>query len=194
MEKNIITFGAYHQNFSMEQEVIEWIVLKQEDNRCLCISKYLLDCKPYHESLENVTWENCTLRKWLNKEFLFTAFSPEEREKILVSNVKNPKKDTLDYIFILNYDEAEEYFLFEERGALTTPYARLQGAWFVNENCEDDNKGTWWLRYYGESYVKQEGEYDFISCVNFDGYIEGAAEDVTGTSCCIRPAFWLNVV
>lgn len=65
---------------------------KKENNSCLCISKYLLDCKPYHKSLEKVTWENCTLRKWLNNGFLFTAFSPEEREKILLSNVKNPKK------------------------------------------------------------------------------------------------------
>lgn len=101
MEKNIITLGMYPQNMGLAKETIEWIVLKKENNSCLCISKYLLDCKPYHKSLEKVTWENCTLRKWLNNGFLFTAFSPEEREKILLSNVKNPKKDTLDYIFLL---------------------------------------------------------------------------------------------
>ena len=192
MEKNIITLGMYPQNMGLAKETIEWIVLKKENNSCLCISKYLLDCKPYHKSLEKVTWENCTLRKWLNNGFLFTAFSPEEREKILLSNVKNPKKDTLDYIFLLCYDEAEEYFLFEERGTLTTQYTRLQGAWFLDEDCEDYNKGLWWLRYCGESYEKIEGKYAYISCVNFDGYIEYMAEDVTGTNCCIRPAVWLT--
>ncbi|MCF2705492.1 hypothetical protein I6E91_26555 [Enterocloster clostridioformis] len=82
--------------------------------------------------------------------------------------------------------------MFEDRGALTTPYARSQGAWFIDQKCEDDNKGGWWLRYYGKSY-EEEGEYDFISCVNFDGYIEMAAQDVEDTNCCIRPAFWLKI-
>lgn len=96
MEKNTITLGMYPQNSDSEKEAVEWIVLKKEDNRCLCISRYLLDCKPYHEIPEKIAWENCSLRKWLNNEFLFTAFSPEEREKILLSNVENPKKGTLD--------------------------------------------------------------------------------------------------
>lgn len=192
MEKNTITLGVYPQNSDSEKEAIEWIVLKEENNCCLCISKYLLDCKPYHEVSENVTWENCSLRKWLNNEFLSTVFSPEEREKIILSNVKNPKKDTLDYIFLLCYDEAEKYFLFEERGALTTPYARSHGAWFVDEKCEDDNKGCWWLRYCGEWDEDEEGEDDIMSCVNFDGYIEMAAQGVEDTDCCIRPAFWLK--
>ena len=38
----------------------------------------------------------------------------------------------------------------------------------------------------------QEGKYDFISCVNFDGYIERAAQGVEETDSCIRPAFWLR--
>lgn len=33
----------------------------------------------------------------------------------------------------------------------------------------------------------------FISCVNFDGYIERAAQGVEGADCCIRPAFWLRM-
>lgn len=46
----------YPQNMGLEKEAIEWIVLKNENNSCLCISKYLLDCKPYHEFLEKVIW------------------------------------------------------------------------------------------------------------------------------------------
>lgn len=192
MEKSIIIWGAYPQYCKSEKEAIEWIVLEKEKNRCLCISKHLLDCRPYHEFLEKITWEKSSLRKWLNSTFLLTAFSPKEREKVLLSHVKNPTEDTQDHIFILNHDEVEKYFEFKERGAQTTAYARLQGAWFANEDCEDKNKGTWWLRYYGEEYEEAEGEDEFISCVNFDGYIECAAEEVTGVRCCVRPAFWLK--
>lgn len=31
-----------------------------------------------------------------------------------------------------------------------------------------------------------------LHCVNFDGYIEGGAEDANETNCCVRPTFWLN--
>lgn len=200
MNKISINFGKYPQNCGQNKEPIEWIVLKEEEHRCLCISKYLLDCKTYHHFSENVIWKNCTLRSWLNHEFLMSAFSDEEREKILLSDVTNPAENTQDYIFLLSTNEVEEFFDdefedyvdYEERGAQTTSYARSQGAWFIDENCQDDNKGVWWLRYYGDFWDKKEGKYDFMSCVNFDGYIEWAAQGVEETGCCIRPAFWLR--
>ena len=202
MNKITVVMGEYPQNCGLEKEPIEWIVLKEEKNHCLCISKCLLDTKPYHNLSENVTWKDCTLRNWLNHEFLTTAFSDEEREKILLSDVANPAQNTQDYIFLLSFDEIEEYFddevedyvAYEERGAYTTDYARKQGAWFLEDDCEEKNKGCWWLRYYGEEYEKSEGKYPYISCVNFDGYIEHAAQDVSDTNCSIRPAFWKKTV
>ena len=186
MNKMTIIMGEYPQTCELKKEPVEWIVLKKEQQRCLCISKYLLDCKPYHDSSKNVTWQDCTLRHWLNHDFLMLAFSVEEREKILLSTVENPAGNTRDYIFLLSTDEVEalfddeteDYADYEERGAITTAYARSQGAWFLDENCEEENKGTWWLRYYGDFRDKEEGKYDFISCVNFDGYIERAAQGV----------------
>ncbi len=200
MNKITVVMGSYLQNCQAKKEPMEWIVLKKEKHGCLCISKYLLDCKAYHDFSKNVTWQDCTLRNWLNHEFFMSAFSADEREKILLSTLKNPAGNTQDYIFLLSTDEVEElfddevedYVDYEERGAVTTDYARSQGAWFLDEGGEDGNKGTWWLRYYGDFLDKEEGKYDFISCVNFDGYIERAAQGVEETDCCIRPAFWLR--
>lgn len=200
MNKITIIMGAYPQTCGLKKEPVEWIVLKEEQQRCLCVSKYLLDCKPYHDSSKNITWQDCTLRNWLNHDFLMLAFSAEERERILLSTVENPAGNTLDYIFLLSTgeveelfdDETEDYADYEERGATTTAYARSQGAWFLDENCEEENKGTWWLRYYGDFRDKEEGKYNFISCVNFDGYIERAAQGVEEADSCIRPAFWLR--
>ena len=56
MNKITVVMGEYPQNCGLEKEPIEWIVLKEEKNRCLCISKYLVDTKPYHNLSENVTW------------------------------------------------------------------------------------------------------------------------------------------
>lgn len=194
MNKSIIVMGEYPQNCGLEKEPIEWIVLKEEEHCCLCISKYLLDCKQYHNLSEIVIWQDCTLRNWLNHDFLMTAFSAEEREKILLSDIINPAKNTQDYIFLLSPDEAEEYFEFKERGAATTAYAREQGAWFLEDDCDDKNNGGWVLRYYGveDDEGGEEGKYDFITVVNFDGYIEYGADDVIAKNVCIRPAFWLK--
>lgn len=63
-----VHFGRYVQandTYSDEKD-IEWLVLEKKDNKSLIISKYALDCQPYNERKENVTWETCTLRKWLN--------------------------------------------------------------------------------------------------------------------------------
>ena len=136
----------------------------------------------------------------MNHDFFLSAFSEEEREKILLSTVENPAGNTQDYMFLLSTeevealfdDEAEDYVDYEERGALTTAFARSQGAWFMDEDCEEQNRGCWWLRYYGDFRDREEGAYDFISCVNFDGYIERAAQGVEETDSCVRPAFWLR--
>lgn len=204
MNKETVFLGSYPQDRGLEKEPIEWIVLKKEEHRCLCISKYLLDCKPYHDFSDNVTWQDSTLRSWLNHEFLVSAFSAEEREKIILSTVKNPAGNTQDQIFLLSTDEVDELFGkdsfeeakdhvgHEERGAATTARARAQGAWFMEGDGEEKNKGCWWLRYYGNYFDEEEGKDTVISCVNFDGYIERAAQSVEETNCCIRPAFWLR--
>lgn len=199
---DIIVLGSYPQN-SMDfskKEPIEWIVLDIKEGNLFCISKYLLDCKPYHKILEKTTWSKCTLRNWLNQDFFQQAFTAEEQRKILVTDIINDKKrseyNTQDRIFLLSCDEAEKYFEFEERATKTTAYARTQGAWFLNEKeaARDGgtpNTGGWWLRYPGWQHKEDKGLYDGLSCVNFDGYIEISADPVTAADCCVRPALWI---
>ena len=90
-----IKFGAYEQDSdtSNGKEEIEWLVLEVKDGKALVISKYALDCKPYNESYTEVTWETCTLRSWLNNDFINAAFSAVEKTMIptvTVSVDKNP--------------------------------------------------------------------------------------------------------
>lgn len=195
---DIVIFGSYPQNSQTisEKEPIEWLVLDKKEDRILCVSKYLLDCRPYHEALEEITWEKCTLRKWMNDVFALVAFTAEERMKLLLSNVENPAQNTKDRVFLLSYDEAEKLLDLEHRAAKTTAYSRTQGAWLLQEdgaNTEQKENGTWWLRYYGEASEESEGEFDFMSCVNYDGVIEPAAESVNVSSCCVRPAVWFTL-
>ena len=156
---DVYTFGAYQQdnNTSNGKEPIKWLVLAKEDNKILLISEKALDCQKYNDSCTDVTWETCSLRKWLNSTFLNAAFSTAEQKKIVrttVSADKNPNYSTdpgnatTDKVFLLSINEVEQYFdNDEERNCVPTAYAIANGACASNKytkggaaTCE------WWLR------------------------------------------------
>lgn len=74
-----IKFGKYEQDNdeSTGKEDIEWLVLDKQDDKILVVSKYALDSKAYNENSEDITWEDCTLRIWLNNDFMDNAFSED---------------------------------------------------------------------------------------------------------------------
>lgn len=183
---NTILFGSYPQKRGgLEKEPIQWLILEHGEGKALCVSKFLLDCKPYHPQPEKITWEKCGLRHWLNHDFFSQAFTEEEQKRIIPSEIKNQKNSTIDSVFLLNADQAEYYFSFETRRAKVTYFAQERGAWSM------EGYGVWWLRYSGFDDMGEEGELDGISCVNFDGYIEVNASQVTDSECSVRPAIWL---
>ena len=69
-----IMFGNYPQNNGNDSEPVEWRVLEIKDGKALVISEYLLEPKAYNIELSDVTWENSSLRKWLNGDFYDKAF------------------------------------------------------------------------------------------------------------------------
>ena len=109
-----ITFGL-----DSDSEPIEWIVLEKEGNKALLLSKYLLAEQKYNEEYKEITWENCTLRKWLNSDLMNQIFSKKEQNSILITDVINKDNEqygtkggnnTKDKIFLLSIDEYKKYF------------------------------------------------------------------------------------
>jgi hypothetical protein len=163
----IVPFGSYPQTKYGFKAPIEWLVLDVTGNEALLISRKGIDCKLYnHSYVDNLTWEDCDLRKWLNSDFLKSAFSTEEAERILISEIENddnPKfrtrggENTKDRIFCLSIAEVKKYFSNDEdRTCKTTAYAREQGAYVNNGYC------YWRLRSPGNcqshaSYVYSDG-------------------------------------
>ena len=84
---DIMTFGHYEQDGDLSDgtENIEWTVLDVQENSALLISRYGLDSVQYNTERAEVTWETCSLREWLNGDFLCAAFSEEEQETIIES-------------------------------------------------------------------------------------------------------------
>ncbi|MBR4345772.1 MAG: TIR domain-containing protein [Oscillospiraceae bacterium] len=92
-----------------------WIVLEKTDNSALILAKDVLFEKAYNDEDKEVTWEECTLRKYLNGGF-YNSFSDEERAMIQEVTNSNPDNadsgtnggnDTKDKIYLLSIDEAK---------------------------------------------------------------------------------------
>ena len=191
----LVTFGRYEQdNISVNgPDAIEWIVLNRQGSKALLLSRYALDCQPYNTRNRKVTWETCTLRKWLNETFLNEAFSPEEQEKILTVTVSadkarysaDPGNATQDRIFLLSCAEANQFFASDpERICAPTAYALAQGlsVWGWNDNgCE------WLLR----TPTETRRETMFVGS---DGYIFSfSGYSVKDADHGIRPALWVDL-
>ena len=53
------------------------------------MSVYGLECIPYNSIKQDTPWSSCSLRKWLNSDFLHRAFSEEERRLITPTELTN---------------------------------------------------------------------------------------------------------
>ena len=186
-----IEFGNYPQDKDGTEKPIEWIVMKNEGNQVLLLSKYVLDAKPYYEEVEEVTWETSDIRQWLNNEFYTTAFNKAEKAKIQTSLIKNEDNsengtsggnDTEDKVFLLSEKEAETLFSNdEERIAKATEYAEKSGV-YVNE----EKAAYWWLRSPGDSG-------DDAAEVIYSGWVYRDGNYVDDSSGGVRPALHLNL-
>ena len=190
---DIVTYGNYEQDgfYSNGEETIEWIVIARDrDNHALLLSRYCLDALPYNEDGGDVTWEDSSIRAWLNGEFLESAFGGDPNGFICTAECKTKDgrsgtdggENTTDRIFLLAVDEVTQYFPKESsRRAPVTEYAKEQGAEY-----DKNGNGWWWLRTPGKTQDMAAGVHT-AGGVNYDG------RDVNRTDLCIRPALWLDL-
>lgn len=193
-EGDIIKFGKYPQGENGEVKPIEWLVLEVKPDEALLISLYGIECKEYLISKYcRSNWRDCTLREWLNNDFVGLAFSEEEEKKIKYSIngkttfIEYDTKDwntTKDKVFCLNYAEFVWYFKHDDinKKCKPTEYIikrkrdkKIYLRGFLSGYC------SWWLRSDKESF--------FATVINFNGNITDKRP--AGSSTCVRPALRL---
>ena len=75
IKKRIIEFGN-----------IDWRILKVKKNKMLVISEGVLETKAFNDNPDN-NWDECSLKRYLNTDFLKNNFTAEEQDKILLNEV-----------------------------------------------------------------------------------------------------------
>lgn len=196
-EPEIDTFGSYEQDGDTAdgKEAIEWLVLDRDGDRALLLSRYALDYQsfmPFYEPVEgSPTWEDSSLRQWLNTTFLNAAFSAQERQRLLTTTVitapgghsgDEAPVTTQDQVFLLSNTEVYAYFGSEAAAAADcTAYALSQNLW--NEGVSDPGPADWWLR------TTDGGSHP--DSVYPDGRAGEGARAYEGAY--VRPAIWVQL-
>ncbi len=195
-----ISFGDYN-----------WRVLDIKDNAALIITEKIIEQRSYHDEYKDITWADCSLRKYLNGVF-FERFRAADQSRIIPVMNQNADNqwygteggaDTTDQIFLLSMEEATCLYFGDSSAKLYNP-GKNQRYWFErrDENnskriagleAENGRIWWWWLRSPGRVGVK-------VVYIHGDGNIgiqgnnilKGNASDGRCTGG-VRPALWLKL-
>lgn len=188
----------------------EWRVLDIQNNAALVITEEIIEQRSYHDAYRDITWADCSLRKYLNDEF-YNKFTPTDKSRInpvINKNLDNQwygskgGADTRDYIFLLSLEEVCTYFgdslsKLQNRG-------KNQRYWFERKD-ENNSKRIarlqgkewdwwWWLRSPGRVNVKAVYIFGTDGNIGIQGnnILKGNLSDGKCTGG-VRPALWLKL-
>ena len=103
--EDVVAFGRY-----------TWYVTDKTDGVCTLLCQGPVAKQPYNDTKTDITWENCSLRRWLNEDFYNSKFSDGEKAAIVTSHntyveddyhyESDCGNDTDDKVYIFSYSEA----------------------------------------------------------------------------------------
>ena len=180
-------------------EPIRWIELYSNDTYSVLISKDIIDAKMFnldrnaHRNSRNNQlkpandWEVSYIRRWLNNEFYYDAFSEKEGSYIQYAQISNSlqsgykgyaqdREDTKDKVFLISH---EEIYKVGNGCAKVTDYARAKGA-YASTSATCDKFGDWWTRSPGnlDSSVENVDRRGCLDAVPFCNYVNDTAAGV----------------
>ena len=196
-----IKFGKY-KNKKGEDKSIEWVpVIRDEEKKeVMLLSKYILSAKYYNESGDNCTWEDSSLREYLNSDFYEYSFREEEKEYIKTTvnqnydNVYNEYEmsggnDTEDKVFCLSIEDIKRVLKTDEVDYLELKIlsAKTLKDYDSSENevLVFDDYSFYWLRTPGH-YQNTASVIDPDGSINYYGY------PVDSKGFGVRPVIWVK--
>lgn len=167
-------------------EPIKWRVLQSENGEAFLLSDVILDNQNYNEDYS--TWEESSLRSWLNGEFMNRAFSDEEKEKINITEIVN--QDNSDYgteggnnisdkISLLSSAEADENRDGKKYGFLNDETRKCK-----TNSFSEMEVALWWL---------STGDVSNSTALVYEGIIIGEVYSIDYDNYGVRPALHLNL-
>jgi len=189
--KELIAFGKY-----------KWRVLAEdkEAGKKLLLCDTVIEKRPYNDDWAEITWETCTLRKYLNNEFYSgLAFSDEDRNRIALTDNLNHDNErygtkggnnTKDNIFLLSLQETLAYFGdgndFNNKENIEFFY--ISDRYNIKRMVLDSSNAVCWCWLRSPGYDSHNAAH--ISVV---GVVHNSGSYVSNDRGGVRPALWLNL-
>ena len=214
---NTNNFGTQQTYRYFKWQRIKWKVLKNDDDTLFLIADQALDCKAYHETKQDITWESSTLRSWLNgshseetqesadsgaDNFYDIAFSKEEQAAIVQTEISNPNNSrystaggnaTTDYIYLLSIEDVSngEYgFSNDSAAALASCQTKASDFAYrkgVTRSISTGKEGNC------SWWLRSPGMYGYdAGYVNYSGYVNPVGLLVTYNDIGICPALGIQ--
>ncbi|MCL1997958.1 MAG: DUF6273 domain-containing protein [Turicibacter sp.] len=172
-----------------------WQVLDIQNDQALLLSEFVLKNHAYNTEQTDTTWENCTLRTYLNDDFYNKLADKGKIVKKTIQNKSNQWFDTsggnntTDHIFLLSLEEVVQY-LGDSGQLQKKPFNNplwIDDDFNRKRIAKDTNDAVawWWLR--------SPGNYsDFAASVSRGGGVDvrGYRVSIVGG---VRPALWINL-
>jgi len=197
----------------------EWRVLDIQGGAALVITEEVTEKRVYHNSLADVTWAQCDMRKYLNSEF-YDKFTADERSQIITVTNKTPDnpwfgtcggEDTQDNIFNLTIEDVVCKY-FGDSSNLLYNRGKNQTYWFQRKDPNNFKRIALYNGIPAKWHLRTPGRYqNRVACIGADGgnpRISGSAH-ITGNPVYvdpssgkkthiwdfmgIRPALWLSI-
>jgi hypothetical protein len=192
---------------------MEWLVLANENGESLLLSKQVIGYGPFQATPGILTWENSSMREYLNTDFL-AIFSKSERSRISEKTIKTQDttisaidgtyavisggNETVDKVFLLSVDEVDKHFSADKgegRKEWWTerygedpngmPYLLSQISVSGAEAEHEGRPAWWWLR--SPAYYE-----DGTAVVMANGELSIEGYSSTAQEGGIRPAMWIS--
>ena len=195
---------TYHY---FKYEPIKWRVLEIDGKDAFLLADKALDGQKYNIEHSSITWEESTVRSWLNGTFLNSAFISSERSAIKTTDVVNDDNvtygttggnNTSDKIFFLSENEVyysntvPKYGFTKDRDTYdegrrckSSTFAKAMGEYSSSRGSSIGNC-WWWLR-------SSDHSNPITACVDNLGSVchDGSYVDYEATG--VRPALHLDL-
>lgn len=143
--------NVYHY---FKYEPIKWRVLDVKEEELYLVSDLVLDTQKFSQKAKAATWENSTLRSWLNglddtknttemdfrqSGFIHMAFTSEEQEQLLLfgdDNIKLLAENEVNGSSYVGYGFVSD----EARRCQSSDYAKARGV-----ATNEEGFSNWWL-------------------------------------------------
>ena len=144
-----------------EYSPIKWRIIQKSGSASYLLCDLILDSQKFsfRNGVATVDYSKSDIRFWLNDHFFRTAFTPEERNYIVLSTVdnssdstthpRNPNAgaNTMDRVFLPSLQELTTIIKDgKERIRVPSDYAACQGTFICNFDKTAMGNGWWWTR------------------------------------------------